>query len=485
LLEQNPGSVALPNYLHEQVVALFPPRAEKKPSGELIEFVDANGVIHVGHRQNAQGEEFEFRPISRTAPRFVSLTSLKPNSLRTLSPSEVRERVSIQQVVLQRMLDTLYTATTKPRFISVAIAYGSQIDRPLQIEFEQLLVDSPLQFEIRHDLANFPVAGRKAWSRVDLATARKRNLLGLTHLLLIDADPTDRAAGVKKPLSPELVFRQIDLATGNVLWQERGATVPVANKHTVAQGFDLPFLLQSGTLSLIRFRDRGSIPSIFPALARGPSVGNDFRVAFVESNTDAGIRVRPLFNNATSVEVSAGNVRESRSIDPDILLAEYKGYDPWFASWRIARHLLPAAGRVTRVELPLVEIDLGRKCGPKIGDEFMVRRLPMPNAPVGLSILPIRLKVREVRENQTIAELLAPSTGTSPYVPVIGDIAIHLPGVKNEVQADQTERRISKPRIAFLQIRSASQGTKSDVEYVPLLGPVLKATKTASPDRRA
>jgi predicted RNA-binding Zn-ribbon protein involved in translation (DUF1610 family) len=77
-----------------------------------------------------------------------------------------------------------------------------------------------------------------------------------------------------------------------------------------------------------------------------------------------------------------------------------------YVVWRLARAILPSAGRIESINGSEVSLDLGRDHGVKTADTLTVLRpntLDPKNAKATVSVVPVKLILREVHENGSIA----------------------------------------------------------------------------------
>lgn len=466
----HPGEY-VPDYLHDQLLALFPP-VTFDDVGELVEVTTPRGSQQIGYRINETESGFDFRPLNRVEAIHVDTQSGVSVAVAPLARQELQFRVSPLDLLLDRVVRTLWNQDDRNEFAAIAVTCDDTVHQREREALESLLYQSPLQFELRPDLKDFQTAARKSWNRVTYAVATERGLLETTHLLTATV-PKESESSKHEPL-----FRLIDLRTGNTLWQHRAEYLADPREAIdVASMADMPYLLHTGELSMVNFAHTGAIPRQLPGVSVGPFAGNNFRVAYLEDRTTAALKLRSLFDDSEQVDVPSRSVASIQPIDPDELLNANSKYDPWFASWRVARHLLPPAGRVTKVSLPLVEIDLGRKYGPEVGQEFALQRLPSADTDdVSLSYLPTRLRVREVRTNATVAEFIDPDNVMAE--PKVGDIAVLVPQALVQSGGPGTHH-VRKPCVALLQIRTTSQGQ----QLAPLHG--FQKANDVSADQRA
>jgi hypothetical protein len=429
------------------------------------------GNRYCGYRWHDAADGFSFQDFHAKTKRHVSTHKIQASTLVSVNREEVRDRMPILEYAMLELCDRFQGNDDDRRLVRLAVVVDRTLPDYLAEDLELRLQASPLQFEFRPDLADFPALGRSAFRKIDYATARAKRLLDASYLLAVSPAATNEspAGSGEEEDGPPLLLRLVNLATGNVEWSEAGDFAPQA--PGVGGGGapppDVHYLLHSGKLSKVEFHSRHQIPPELVSARTGPFAEQNYCVAFANSGKPNPL-VRHLFGR-TARPLADADVKAITPIDPDVLLAVSNLYDPTFAAWRIARHLLPPAGLVTKVDGTLVEIDIGRKFllgADKRRSLVTLQRLPTDDEKdsIRLTHLPTRLRVVEVRDDKTIAELLqAPGevgVEDAPWIPRVGDVAIVIPPQLLPANADlQTVDQFKRFRVVMLQVRTTTSGS--------------------------
>jgi hypothetical protein len=274
--------------------------------------------------------------------------------------------------------------------------------------------------------------------RPDFQTAQESKLLGISHVLMFRVR-TPHMHGMY-----ELSLRLVDARKGRLLWQGQGDRLKPEDLGT----FDLaasPYLMNTGKLTLVelvsdvaivdestRAWSRGGVPLLLPEIrlkADGvPTLkglkqkpprkrpghheynhpeemwGQAYRLGFLES-TQEPVQFRDLFSSRIQ-SIPTEGIAGVLPVETDGAIPP--AHEMRYLVWRLAKFILPTAGRVTEVNQARVRLTLSRHDGLKQGDRLTAIRLTEPgkgDVVAAETVLPQELIVTAVTEADSVANI--------------------------------------------------------------------------------
>ena len=280
--------------------------------------------------------------------------------------------------------------------------------------------------------------------RPEFKEAHDGNLLGISHVLLFRVR-TPHTRGMY-----ELSMRLVDVERGRLLWEGQAD-----RPRPEESNFDLaasPYLMHTGKLALLelasdkaaidpstRAWSRGGVPLLLPEIKlKSESVPSDIRdlkqtprpkrpwqhtynnpeemwgqhlrLGYLESSGESESEHGPiLFRDLFSSRIQTiprdavsgiGEIETDGEIPP--------AHEMRYYVWRLAKFILPTAGRVTEVHQQRAKLTLCRRDGVKQGDRLTVRRLSGSTSE-GLSasevVLPHELILTDVTDADSVANI--------------------------------------------------------------------------------
>ncbi len=392
---------------------------------------------------------------------------IQPGSLiDPLSDDELRSNVDFLDYCIYHVRRRL--STKEPAYVAVIVnkvecdckqdsQLQSQVER-LRGEIHERLSEAGIAILERQLLDDPTRKGattivnekRLAFERPSPETAQDTGLIGGSHLIAATIRPPARRGQY------ELSLRVINLINGKITWAGQGDRF-----DTSEQAIELassPFLLNTGKVSAITFQSSNTplrqvtepalfggfplritsqeIPILAPERVREDKSKNNrvrtnsaqaFRddLGYVEGSEEDAVLFRGLFERQLQrIPKSAiGTPRDVHSL-ADVPSAHQMRY----MIWRLAKAVVPTAGKVLSVDGPTIRLSLNRSDRLQPADRIRVLRMSQdsvsPSSSVE-SVIPGEVIVTEVHDDSAVAVV---ETGRSEKSSVVmGDIVHRQP----------------------------------------------------------
>ena len=341
--------------------------------------------------------------------------------------------------------------------------------------------------------------------RPDFKQAHDANLLGVSHVLIFRVR-TPQTRGMY-----ELSMRLVDAAKGQMLWEGQGDRLKPEDYQLAVENAGSPYLMNTGKLALLELNSdravidestrawaQGGVPLLLPAVRFKSELGRsyegiqhkplpqrkrpkrpgdhvvhspeemwgqDLRLGYLESEKPA-LTFRDLYSSHLQTIPDDAILRLS-PVDTDASVPP--AHEMRYLVWRLAKFILPTAGRVTEVNQMRVRLTLCRPDGIKQGDRLTVIHLNEPSGgaiAASETVLPQELIATAVTEVDSLANI-EQEEGADPATA----IAIQPGDVVHRRLPRQIVVAVMKPRVdpnaaAALGVRANADEVRKMTQWV-------------------
>jgi TolB-like protein len=459
----------------DEINAKWRERLLVPPNAELAVFNDLKlRTRRAGYLFKDAGGTQLFRDLSSNKPEPFREELVQPGSLQSrLGEKEFRLAANFFDYCMYHVAQKLSSQPGECTYLNVAVIPDQEASHEFAVRGPRSRREggrrpgsselSRLTGEIQSFLAaiEVPIVDRsvtlaRALSRetkLSYRTAREMNLVGASHLVIFGIGPPQGRGPY------ELSMRLVSVRSGRILWEDQGDRVDSSEESIELAA--TPYLLNTGKLATLEFSGEkmpetpateawlyGGFPLRQPAITLIATEGSHAKagklrkarliyeplsglatcLGYVERSDESKVEFRNLFSkDVQQLDASGVQVHEVTS-DSEIPSAHQMRY----VVWRLAKAIMPLAGRVKTITGKQFVLDLSQKDGIHSADRLAVVRTSSGEAGGGTleSVQPEELLVVQASDSGSTA--ICDQQGAESKIKP-GDIVYRRPAAKTVV----------------------------------------------------